>query len=43
MQFYNRALGFAKEAIAGPLERRQDRSNSELIPLSFFVSTLGAP
>lgn len=24
MQFYNRALGFAKEAIAGPLQRRQE-------------------
>lgn len=37
MQFYNRALGFAKEAIAGPLERRQDISDSELIPLSPLV------
>lgn len=31
MQFYDRALGFAKQAIAEPLVRRQDVSDSEWI------------
>ena len=41
MQFYNRAFGFAKEAIAGPLERRQDSSDSESIPMGICLSRLG--
>lgn len=31
MQLYNRALGFAKQAFAGPLAPRQDSNDSEWI------------
>ena len=40
MPFYNRALDFAKGALAGPLVRRQETGDSESIVLSFSTSVL---